>query len=84
MGSGAMTNSIDEITDAGCLFVIGTNPTASYPVLGLRIVEAVKNGAKLIVADPREIDLCKHAEIVLNQTPGTDIALLMGMMRSNS
>lgn len=81
LGSGAMTNSIDEITDAECLFVIGTNPTASYPVLGLRIIEAVKNGAKLIVADPREIDLCKHAEIVLNHTPGTDIALLMGMMR---
>jgi formate dehydrogenase (NADP+) alpha subunit len=80
-GSGAMSNSIDEIKDASCLFVIGTNPTASYPVLGLRIVEAVKNGAKLIVADPRNIDLCKHADLVLNQIPGTDVALLMGMMK---
>jgi len=43
---------------SSCLFVIGTNPTASYPVIGLRIIEAVKNGAKLIVADPRNIDLC--------------------------
>jgi formate dehydrogenase (NADP+) alpha subunit len=80
-GSGAMSNSIDEIKDSACLFVIGTNPTASYPVIGLRIIEAVKNGAKLIVADPRNIDLCKHAHIVLNQIPGTDVALLMGMMK---
>jgi len=80
-GSGAMNNSIDEIKDSACLFVIGTNPTASYPVIALRIVEAVKNGAKLIVADPRNIDLCKHADIVLNQIPGTDVALLMGLMK---
>ncbi|MBZ2165179.1 formate dehydrogenase subunit alpha [Methanobacterium spitsbergense] len=80
-GSGAMSNSIDEIKDSACLFVIGTNPTASYPVIGLRIIEAVKNGAKLIVADPRNIDLCKHANIVLNQIPGTDVALLSGIMK---
>ncbi len=80
-GSGAMSNSIDEIKDAACLFVIGTNPTSSYPVIGLRIIEAVKNGAKLIVADPRNIELCKHADIVLNQIPGTDVALLMGIMK---
>ncbi len=80
-GSGAMSNSIDEIKDSSCLFVIGTNPTVSYPVIGLRIVEAVKNGAKLIVADPRNIDICKHADIVLNHIPGTDVALLTGMMK---
>jgi formate dehydrogenase major subunit len=80
-GSGAMSNSIDEIKDAACLFVIGTNPTSSYPVIGLRIIEAVKNGAKLIVADPRNIELCKYADIVLNQIPGTDVALLMGIMK---
>ena len=80
-GSGAMSNSIDEIKDSSCLFVIGTNPTASYPVIGLRIIEAVKKGAKLIVADPRNIDLCKHADIVLNQIPGTDVALLSGIMK---
>lgn len=81
IGSGAMTNSIDEIADAGCLLVIGTNPTCSYPVISMRIVEAVKNGAKLIVADPRTISLCKHAELVLNHNPGSDVALLMGMMK---
>lgn len=80
LGSGAMTNSIDEITDAKSLFVIGTNPTSSYPVIGMRMVEAVNEGAKLIVADPREIELTKHADIHLNHKPGTDVALLMGMM----
>ncbi len=44
-------------------------------------MKQLKNGAKLIVADPRNIDLCKHADIVLNQIPGTDVALLMGMMK---
>ncbi len=81
LGSGAMSNSIDEIKDSKCLFIIGTNPTESYPVIGMRIVEAAKKGAKLIIADPREIELTKHAHIHLNHKPGTDIALLMGMMK---
>ncbi len=81
LGSGAMTNSVAEITDADCLFIIGTNATSSYPVIGMRMIKAAKNGAKLIVADPREIELSKHADIHLKHKPGTDVALLMGMMR---
>ena len=80
LGSGAMSNSVDEIADSKCLFIIGTNPTESYPVIGMRIVEAAKKGAKLIIADPRKIELTKHAYLHLNHKPGTDIALLMGMM----
>jgi len=81
LGSGAMSNSVDEIAHSKCLFIIGTNPTASYPVISMRMVEAAKKGAKLIIADPREIELTKHAYMHLNHKPGTDIALLMGMMR---
>ncbi len=81
LGSGAMSNSVDEIEDAKCLFIIGTNPTESYPVIGMRMVKAAKKGAKLIVADPREIEISKHAQMHLNHKPGTDVALLMGMMR---
>ncbi|HML06327.1 MAG TPA: formate dehydrogenase subunit alpha, partial [Methanobacterium sp.] len=81
LGSGAMSNSVDEIRDSECLFIIGTNPTESYPIIGMRIVEAAKKGAKLIIADPREIELTKHAYLHLNHKPGTDIALLMGIMR---
>jgi len=76
-----MTNSISEIGGAACIFAIGTNTTAAHPVIGLEIKRAVKNGAKLIVANPRKIDLCRFADLWLRQRPGTDVALLMGMMR---
>lgn len=80
-GSGAMTNSIDEIGDAACILAIGTNTTENHPVLAHRIVHAVNNGGKLIVANPYKIDLCRFASIWLRHNPGTDVALLMGMMR---
>ncbi len=80
-GSGAMTNSIEEIRHAGCIFVIGSNATEAHPVIGLAIKEAVvKNGARLIVADPRRIDLVRFAEVHLAQKPGTDVALINAMM----
>ena len=80
-GSGAMTNSIDEISKAACILAIGTNTTATHPVIGLKIKRAVRDGAKLIVANPREIDLCRIARLWLRHRPGSDVALLMGMMR---
>jgi formate dehydrogenase alpha subunit len=80
-GAGAMTNSIGEISDAGCILAIGTNTTSAHPVIGLQVVKAVRNGAKLIVANPRQIDLVRVADLWLQHMPGTDVALLMGMMR---
>ncbi|MBN1106406.1 MAG: formate dehydrogenase subunit alpha [Deltaproteobacteria bacterium] len=80
-GSGAMTNSIEEIRGAACILAIGTNTTVTHPVIGLRVRKAVSEGAKLIVANPREIDLCRIAQLWLRQRPGTDVALLMGMMK---
>ena len=80
-GSGAMTNSIEEITGAACILAIGTNTTSTHPVIGLKIRKAVRDGSKLIVANPREIDLCRNAHIWLRHRPGSDVALLMGMMR---
>jgi len=80
-GSGAMTNSIHDIGDASCILAIGTNTTATHPVIGLEVKRAVFNGGKLIVANPREIELVRFAEIWLQHKPGTDVALLMGMMR---
>jgi len=76
-----MTNSIQEIRDAACIFAIGTNTTENHPVIGLEVRRAVRNGAKLIVANPREIPLCHLAHIWLRQRPGSDVALLMGMAR---
>ncbi len=80
-GSGSMTNSIDEIGDAACIFAIGTNTTNDHPVIALQIKQAIKKGGKLIVADPRRIDLCNIADVWLQQHPGTDVPLLMGMMK---
>ncbi|MFP3898833.1 MAG: formate dehydrogenase subunit alpha [Dehalococcoidia bacterium] len=80
-GSGAMTNSICEISGAACILAIGTNTTEAHPVIGLEVIKAAKNGGKLIVANPREIDLCGFADLWLRHSPGTDVALLMGMMR---
>ena len=76
-----MTNSIEELRHAGCIFAIGTNTTVAHPVLSLNIKEAAKRGATLIVANPKEIELTEHAAIFLRHKPGTDVVLLMGMMR---
>ncbi len=80
LGSGAMTNSIAEVIDADAVFVIGSNTTETHPVIGSFIRQARKNGAKIIVAEPREITLAKEADVFLQIKPGTNVALLNGMM----
>ncbi len=80
-GSGAMTNSIGDISNASCILSIGSNTTATHPVIGMFVRQANRKGTKLIVANPREINLVRYADIWLQQRPGTDVALLMGMMR---
>ena len=79
-GSGAMTNSIGEIGNASCILAIGTNTTTAHPVIGVEVKRALQQGGKLIVANPREIGLCRLADIWLQHRPGSDVALLMGMM----
>lgn len=79
-GSGAMTNSIDEISETDVIFVTGSNTTETHPVIGSRIRQAVKKGAKLIVADPRRIGLFDNAAVGMQIKPGTNIALLNGLM----
>jgi formate dehydrogenase alpha subunit len=80
-GSGAMTNSIEDISEADCIFAIGANITEAHPVIGMSVKQAVRRGAKLIVADPREIELVRSADIWLRHNPGSDVALLMGMIK---
>ena len=79
-GSGAMTNAIAEIEDAGCIFVIGSNTTACHPLISRRIFRAKEKGARLIVADPRNIQLSRFADVAVQQRLGSDVALLNGMM----
>jgi formate dehydrogenase major subunit len=80
-GSGAMTNSIEEIEFTDVILATGTNTTENHPVISSRVKRAVRqHGAKLIVIDPREIDLVKYATLWLRQKPGTDVAVLNGLM----
>jgi formate dehydrogenase alpha subunit len=77
-----MTNSIDDIVEqAEAYLVIGSNTTEQHPVIGIQIRQAVeRRGAKLVLADPRRIDIADLATIHLRHKPGTDIALLNGLM----
>ena len=80
LGSGATSNSYTDYEDAGCLLVIGCDPTSNHPVAAARMRRAVvERGAKLIVVNPRRIDMCDYADLWLRPYPGTDVALLNGM-----
>ncbi|MDR4505614.1 MAG: formate dehydrogenase subunit alpha [Candidatus Scalindua sp.] len=79
-GGGAATNSFSQIRDAELLFVIGANPYEAHPILGLKIKDALKKDTKLIVGDPRRTQLAEIADVWLNLIPGTNIALLNGII----
>ena len=74
-----MTNSIGEIRDADFLFVIGSNTSEAHPIIAMEMKRAVRNGATLVVADPRSIWMTTLAEKHLKLRPGTDVWLLNAM-----
>lgn len=80
IGSGAVSNPVMDVTRAEVIVVIGANPTVNHPVAATWIKNAVKNGAKLIVMDPRRSELARHAHRFLQFKPDTDVALLNAMM----
>lgn len=81
-GSGAMSNSMDDVAEnAQAMLIIGSNTTEQHPIFGAKIRQAVlKRGVKLVVADPRKIDITEFATLHLRQRPGTDVALINGLM----
>ncbi len=79
MGSGAMTNSFEEIFTSDVALFIGTNTTWNHPVFASMVKRAVRQGLKVIVCDPRRIDLVDYADIWIQQKNGSDVALLMGL-----
>lgn len=81
IGMRALVDSAGELENAACILAIGANVTQTHPVAGLKIRKGVQNGAKLIVINPREIDLCRSADLWLRLHPGTDVALIMGMAK---
>jgi formate dehydrogenase major subunit len=79
-GSGAMTNSIPEFADTKCFFIIGSNTTENHPIAAKWVFRGKANGAKLIVADPRHIQMAELADLAVQQRLGTDVALINGLM----
>jgi formate dehydrogenase alpha subunit len=79
-GSGAMTNSIAEFEDSACIFIIGSNTSACHPLIARRIFKAKEKGAKLIVADPRNIQMARFADVAVTHRLGSDVSLLNGLM----
>lgn len=80
IGSGAVSNPVMDVDKAEVVIVIGANPTVNHPVAASWIKNAVKNGTKLIVADPRRSDLARFAWRFLQFKPDADVALLNAMM----
>ncbi|MCI0440046.1 MAG: formate dehydrogenase subunit alpha, partial [Chloroflexi bacterium] len=82
LGSGATSNSYVDYEEAGCLVIIGSDANANHPVAASRMRRAViERGAKLIVINPRRIEMCDFAELWLRPRPGTDVALLNAMAK---
>ncbi|HSE05198.1 MAG TPA: molybdopterin-dependent oxidoreductase, partial [Methylomirabilota bacterium] len=81
MGSGATSNSYEDYEAAGCLMVVGADASANHPVIAIRFRRAVARGARLIVVNPKRVELCDQADLWIRQNPGTDVALFNAMAR---
>ncbi|MEJ2175189.1 MAG: formate dehydrogenase subunit alpha [bacterium] len=82
IGSGAVSNQVNDVANAEVIFLIGANPTSNHPVAATWMKNAAKQGVKLIVADPRRGDLARHATHFLQFKPDTDVALLNAMIHT--
>jgi len=80
VGSGSVTNQVNDVENSDFIFVIGSNPTSNHPVAATWMKNAAKRGAKIVVADPRGTDLGKHAWRALHFKADTDVAMLNAML----
>lgn len=79
LGTGAATNCFDDIERTSAFMICGANPTENHPVVGARIKQAVRKGARLIVVDPRRIELADYADLWLPVRPGHNVELFNAM-----
>ena len=77
-----MTNSISETKESDLIFIIGSNPRENHPVIGAKIKQAYRNGTKVLVADPRRIELADEADVFMQVNVGANIALINGMINT--
>ncbi len=80
VGSGAVSNQVNDVAHSDLILVIGSNPTANHPVAATWMKNAVKSGKRLVLADPRITELGKHAWRTLQFKPDTDVAMLNAMI----
>jgi formate dehydrogenase major subunit len=80
VGSGAVSNQVNDVEHSGLIFVIGSNPTSNHPVAATWMKNAAKKGTKIVLADPRVTDLGKHAWRTLQFKPDTDVAMLNALI----
>lgn len=80
VGSGAVSNQVNDVEHSDLIFVIGSNPTANHPVAATWMKNAAKNGAKIVLADPRITDIGKHAWRTLQFKADTDVAMLNALI----
>jgi formate dehydrogenase major subunit len=82
VGSGAVSNQVSDVEHAGLIMVIGSNPTSNHPVAATWMKNAAKNGAKIVLADPRRTEISKHAWRTMQFKPDTDVAMLNALIHT--
>ena len=82
VGSGAVSNQVNDVEHAELIFVIGSNPTANHPVAATWMKNAAQRGAKIVLADPRVTDIGKHAWRTLQFKADTDVAMLNALIHT--
>jgi formate dehydrogenase major subunit len=82
IGSGAVSNQVNDVANAELIFLIGANPTSNHPVAATWMKNAARRGVKLVYADPRRGELSRHAWRMLQFKPDTDVALLNAMIHT--
>ncbi len=80
IGSGAVSNQVEDVKEAEVILVIGSNPTTNHPVAATFMKNAIKNGKKLILLDPRRTDIARHATHFLQFNASTDVSLLNSIL----
>lgn len=80
VGSAAVSNQVNDVANAGLIFVIGSNPTVNHPVAATWMKNAAQKGVKIVHADPRRTELSQHAWRTLQFKPDTDVAMLNALI----
>src|SRR5262247_3971982 len=81
MGSGATSNSYVDYEEAGCVMVVGADASANHPVIAIRFRRAMRRGARIVVVNPKRIELVNQADLWIAQRPGTDVTLFNAMAK---